>query len=98
MPCVKTGCHIYIIPYGVFAYGDAHKVDEVYFFRLAQASHKPLHDVLHFELNNYDSWWDAKSTKEFRPPVSTLAASGSDVISWGYEGRDINLFPFAKDL
>lgn len=21
MTCVKTGCHIYIIPYGTFAYG-----------------------------------------------------------------------------
>lgn len=90
MTCVKTGCHIYIIPYGEYAYGDAHEVDGVYFFRLVETSDKPTGPVIHYELNGYDTWWD-KSADHHR--VSTLVAMGRDVLSYGYEGRPLVSFP-----
>jgi hypothetical protein len=96
MTCVKTGCHIYIIPHGMYAYGDAHLVNDVYFFRLAIASFYPHADVIHYEVNNYDSWWDKESTKNFRPPTSTLIAAGEDILSYGYDGRPLSEFPYAN--
>jgi len=64
MTCVKTGCHIYIIHYGLYAYGDAHQVGEggPYFFRLFEESDMPISDRLHYEVDNHDSWWNR--TKE----------------------------------
>jgi len=89
MTCVKTGCHIYIIPYGIFAYGDAHEVGGAFFFRLVQYSDKPLFTKLHYEVNNYDSCWDRHAQ------VSTLVARSEDVIFQGYDGRDTSEFPYA---
>lgn len=93
MTCVKTGCHIYIIPYGAFAYGDAHEVDGVYFFRLVERAPVPTGPVIHYEVNNFDTWWD-QSDDPHRP--STLVARGMDVISYGYEGRALSDFPHFK--
>lgn len=92
MTCVKTGCHIYIIPYGLFAYGDAHQVGVGgdFFFRLVDTDTGPLNPFLHYEVNEYDSWWDKNKA------VSTLVAARLNVISYGYEGRETHLFPFAK--
>lgn len=95
MTCVKTGCHIYLIPYGTFAYGDAHEVAGALFFRLVSVLDQPLSNVLHYEINNFDSWWG----KEFHSgvanitgPTSTLVCDSADVISYGYDGRDIREF------
>jgi hypothetical protein len=94
MTCVKTGCHIYIIPYGTFAYGDAHEVDDVYFFRLVETKNTPTAEVIHFEVNGYDSWWDKDKANPWQP--STLVVRGEDVVSYGYEGRETRLFPYVK--
>ena len=93
MTCVKTGCHIYIIPYGLFARGDAHEVDGTYFFRLMELSGIPQQDVIHYEINGYDSWWE----KDISPwTISTLVAMNQDVLSYGYEGRSVESFPHLK--
>ena len=89
MTCVKTGCHIYIIPYGTFAYGDAHEVAGAMFFRLVQEGDKPLFPSLHYEINNYDSWWEKTLTNS---KSSVLICNSADVLSYGYEGRDIREF------
>lgn len=94
MTCVKTGCHIYIIPYGAFAYGDAHEVDGVYFFRLVEVKTSPTGEVIHYEVNNYDSWWDKDIAADIAWRPATLVAKGADVLSYGYEGRHIIEFPY----
>lgn len=99
MTCVKTGCHIYIIPYGTFAYGDAHEVGGAYFFRLVQISSWPLANKIHYEINNFDSWWGKEhhsSSPNIKGPVSTLVARAEDVLSYGYDGRDTSQFPYAS--
>lgn len=96
MTCVKTGCHIYIIPYGTFAYGDAHEVDGVYFFRLVDTSDGPIAGTIHYEVNNYDSWWDKDKNAEGGWTPSTMVCRGSDVLSYGYEGRALSDFPHFK--
>lgn len=94
MACVKTGCHIYLIPYGEFAYGDAHEVDGVFFFRLVEVQSIPTGPVIHYEVNGFDSWWDKSDNMGHCP--STLIAKGSDVLSYGYEGRPVESFPHLK--
>lgn len=93
MTCVKTGCHIYIIPYGTYAYGDAHQVGDVFFFRLVLTTDDPPPHVLHYEVNGFDSWWDRGQESGAHP--STLIAHVADVIPYGYDGRDINEFAYA---
>lgn len=93
MTCVKTGCHIYIIPQGVYAYGDAHEVDGVYFFRLVEESLTPLAPVLHYEVNGYAYWWDR--CKDIF--CTTLIAQGHDVLSYGYDGLPLSSFPYHKE-
>lgn len=97
MTCVKTGCHIYIIPYGTFAYGDAHEVGGAMFFRLVKERGTPLAQVIHYEINNYDSWWDKnlmRGDQHNWGASSTLVVKGEDVLSYGYDGRPIIEFEY----
>lgn len=81
MPCTKTGCHIFIEPYGEYAYGDAFELNDVAYFRLVQRSQEPLFPRLHFTVWNYDSWFDADS------PMSTMVSA--DYANLGYEGKPL---------
>lgn len=83
MTCVRTGCHIYLDHYGLFAYGDAHEVGGAFFFRLVKTSSQPIHSKLHYELANHDSWWDTTAH------TSTLVADASFVLSYGYDGTSV---------
>lgn len=63
MPCIKTGCQIFIEPYGEYAYGDAFEVQvgvrSVYYFRLVARSFKKINkDFVDFTVYNYDNWFD----------------------------------------
>lgn len=85
MTCEKTGCHIFIMPYQEYAYGDAHTdtYGEVYVFRLVARSFTPLQDVLHYKVMDFDEWWD--KDKE----VSTLLVPNIRVVNLGYEGKPL---------
>lgn len=93
MPCIKTGCQIYIVPLGIWAYGDAHECGEAYYFRLVEEKDKPRANMLHFEVGNYDQWWDRDRMRgnhyTYGDP-SILIANKNDVVSHGYDGTPID--------
>lgn len=100
MTCVKTGADIYIIPYGEFAHCDAHECNGAFFFRISHVSRSPTGSVIHYEVNNVDSWWDRgeeNDDERGRPIYSTLVADASSVISYGYEGRPTSRFSYIVD-
>jgi hypothetical protein len=84
MTCIKTGCQIYLTQLGIWAYGDAHQCGDAYFFRLVEEYALPRQGALHFEIGNYDTWWDRHRD------VSTLIANASDCVAHGYTGTPID--------
>lgn len=79
MICEKTGCDVYIVPYGVWAHGDAHKLDNgTYIFRLSCPSLEPIYNRLHYTIHSLEHWFDRHNT------YSTLIAV--DVTYHGYAG------------
>lgn len=88
MQCVKTGAHIRLEQYGLWALCDAFKMDEVYLFRVVAVSFEgPFRDVKHYSVGDVAQWFD----KNREGHVSTVIASGlcSNVIDYGYEGKAI---------
>lgn len=80
MTCIKTGCHVFIEPYGEYAYGDAYEVAAVRYFRLVQRSRKPLAPTLHFTIHSFHDWFD----KDCAEHISTLITTQSR--NHGYHG------------
>ena len=78
MSCTKTGCHVLIDPYGEYAHGDAFELGDIAYFRIVRRSRKPMKDVIHYTIRDYDAWFDKNGD------VSTLITD--DWISHGYDG------------
>lgn len=92
--CIKTGCHILLVEYDEYAYGDAFQMvvdggpgnlSFVYFFRLCERSHKPIRDVLHFTVHEITHWFDDEHTGQAQN--STLIAES--VTNLGYDGEPL---------
>lgn len=84
MTCTKTGCHIFIPQYQLYAYGDAFELNSVACFRLVQNSRLPLSSHLHYTVITADSWFDKEQQ---RSPISTLISL--NFTNHGYEGKPI---------
>ena len=82
MPCEKTGAHIHLPQYGLFAVCDAFQLspDRVYCFRVAGTSSLPMRDILHYTVYDVMQWFDRDSSN-----YSTVLSSSSTY--YGYEGR-----------
>lgn len=90
MSCIKTGAQIYIVPFGVWCICDAFEVADAIYFRIAGESDVPERDALHFEVGNYENWWDRHAEGR----CSTMICNTSEVVSHGYDGDPItNLIP-----
>jgi hypothetical protein len=88
MTCIKTGCHIYIEQYGVFARGDAHLFHHMFVFRLVQVSFEPLAPTMHFQIKDVVEWFD-RLEMERRGSNSTMLAF--DAENFGYDGIKVSL-------
>lgn len=64
--CLKTGCHVYLPEYGMWARGDAFemivtiddKFESVYFFRFTSTSFEPMEKVKHFTIKAIEHDFD----------------------------------------
>lgn len=85
MPCIKTGCHIYLETHGEYFWGDGFKVGNTYYFRITShetPEFEPIHSHLHFKVLDYDNWYKDR-------PYNTLIAHENHVVDYGYEGTEI---------
>lgn len=90
--CIKTGCHVYLTEYGLWARGDAYQMrveidgawDWVLFFRLSGTDNRPMQDVYHFTITTIEHDFDRPTTKSpFKQPWTVIARH---VLNHGYEG------------
>lgn len=77
--CIKTGCHIFVRHYGLYAYGDAFKYGNTYLFRIVHLG-EPAAPVIHFTIDNHADRFDVEK------PVETWVVEGKDCIDHGYDG------------
>lgn len=91
--CIKTGCHVFIVEYGVYLRGDAFAIgaghETLYYFRLNNwsSSFEMHNENLHFTILKVDSWFDPATTDG----MSTLIALHA--VYHGYEGKSSNVTP-----
>lgn len=85
MACVKTGAHIYLEPYGEYAYGDAFEVDQIAYFRIVETRRSPIRPKLHYTVQFFENWFDQHSGG-----VSTLITKSETFINHGYDGKEIS--------
>lgn len=88
MTVTKTGCHIWIEPYKLWARGDAHQYGSVFVFRLVDNDHDPFEDVMHYSVKDFEEWFD-RSNSDRRKGCSTLVVRSIDVEDHGWEGQSI---------
>ncbi len=78
MTCTKTGAHIYLEPYNLYAHCDAFEIDEnIAYFRIVEVSYTPLGSSLHYKVIEIENWFKDK-------PVQTLISN--KWINHGYDG------------
>lgn len=83
-PCIKTGAHVYLAPYGEYAYGDAFLMGGVYLFRIVARSRDPIFPYRHFTVHSAE----ATSYLSFKDGnVETILAL--EVTSHSYYGETI---------
>ncbi len=90
MQCIKTGCFVYIEPYGSWAYGDAFECNGVYLFRLNASVLRP-NPKRHFTIHRADMWFDM----DVPDSISTLVTTEAE--NHGYEAVPDPLYKFKKD-
>lgn len=83
MSCVKTGASIFLVDYGLYAYGDAFRFGDHYLFRVCHVG-EPAASVKHFSVANHTEWFDRH--KESSDRSSTLVVPATSVFDHGYEG------------
>lgn len=91
MQCIKTGFHAYLRPHGLYLYGDAFALDQgvvkstrTYVFRICAAEREPALGAKHFEILDYEQWFDQGVTSMTHN--STMICSDEQVEDLGYEG------------
>lgn len=53
MTCVKTGCHIYLLPYREFAYGDAFEIEPILVDENTNKNWRKVHNAgLYYTIKN----------------------------------------------
>jgi hypothetical protein len=85
MSCIKTGCSLFLEPYGLWAYGDAHMdtYEEVYIFRICELK-RVTNSVRHFTVRDWDYFFDEELVAKGRN--ATLIAPNIHVTNHGYDG------------
>lgn len=94
MTCTRTGAHIFLWEYGVYAYGDAFEIrpdfDEadlfaVAYFRIVSYDYEPVYGMtyLHYIVREIESWWKDE-------PTSTLITKAGGFENLGYEGKPLS--------
>lgn len=91
MQCIKTGCHVYVDPYGEYVYGDAYDANGVLVLRIAGRTHEPgaFGPNIHFTVHNADHWFDERE-KNMQARNSTMLVMPHQFVNHGYEGVPIN--------
>lgn len=84
MSCVKTGCHVFLEPYRMWALGDAFELYGVTYFRFSVLSYNRIRDVKHFTVHDWEHWFDEDKTTT--DGISTMICSPFAVINHGHEG------------
>lgn len=100
MTCTKTGCHIWIEPYSMWAYGDAFEVEinvpvphgtevaRFAYFKLVRTAYEVINNmqVKHYTVHNFEEWIGNKflETEADFDPVSVLITT--DFTNHGYNG------------
>lgn len=84
MGCLKTGAHIKIKPYDVWAVCDAFAEEGVFIFRISRVSSKPLRDYQHFAVYDWTNWFDQNTDH-----VSTMIARYDQVHSFAPDGEPL---------
>ena len=86
MNCQKTGAHIYIHQYGMFAICDVFIVKEVFIFRIAATSMETIRgDIIHYEVLTIEEWFDRKVNNDDNSTLISCAA-----LYHGYEGKSMS--------
>lgn len=95
MTCTRTGAHIFLWQYGVYAYGDAFEVGfqeeegpsmtDVAYFRIVARNFKPINGMthVHYIVREIDNWWKDE-------PISTLITKAGGFENLGYKGKPIS--------
>lgn len=83
MTCTKTGCHIFISPYGEYAYGDAFELEGVAYFRIVQRARSPIFPVLHYTIIDFDNWFDKDTSRPSTLITARYACLGYDGLPVG---------------
>jgi hypothetical protein len=83
--CTKTGAHLYLEEYGLYAYGDAFETTGGQaVFRIVQVGQQPIQSRIHYTVHEIEEWFDRHvRTGE----TSTLIAKLDGFQSHGYEGK-----------
>ena len=86
MPCIKTGCVVYLADYGEWIYGDAFEHNGVLLVRAVYRTRdskdlEEFGDVRHFTVHRTTQWWDEKVTS--MKQNSTLISERGD---WHQDG------------
>jgi hypothetical protein len=84
MQCIKTGAHIFLHQYNVFAICDAFEMNGVHLFRIAETSPEPFSPALHFDVWEVVQWFEKNRSDG---GSSTLIASS--VLNHGYVGKHV---------
>lgn len=93
--CIKTGCHVFLHEYGLWARGDAYAMrvridnawDVVHFFRISGTDHRPMQDVMHFSIHEIEHDFDRPTTKPpFKQPWTIIARRCHN---YGYDGVSV---------
>lgn len=88
MSCIKTGCYLFLEPYNLWAYGDAHMdtFEEVYIFRICQIETRPIGPKLHFTVRDWDYFFDGELVPKKN---ATMICPNIKVTNHGYDGVEV---------
>jgi hypothetical protein len=82
--CTKTGAHILLEEYGLYAYGDAFETTGGQaIFRIVQTENRPIFARLHYTVHEIEEWFDRHAKVG---ETSTLIAKLDGFRNEGYEG------------
>lgn len=84
MSCLKTGAHIKLIPYKMWAVCDAFAEEGVFIFRISWVANAPLRDRKHFTVLDWTNWFDQNTDH-----VSTMIARYDQVHSFAPDGEPL---------
>lgn len=86
MTCIKTGCLIYLQQYGEWAYGDAHKCDDILVIRTVWRGRKFPQEYgpnRHFTIHSILEWFDGDQHLRTNDLTGTLVVN-----QWTNHGMD----------